>query len=573
MIVDKSKIVIAQFYTENVLYGPIAEEINKKYCEQHGYTYFVEKNTTKINAELRGRSPTWYKPKLIQDVIETLNPEYILFLDIDAVVVDFDQSIEQFIDTQYNLIFTEDYSNHSAVNAGVFLLKNCPWSHEFMNVWWYAGDLLKGGEVPELNLTPEDNRAVGFFKTRLWHDQSCLSILYKNIETVKNNIKIIEQHKLNWREPFSNNFIFHAFAFGHLPYRTLDTVRDKLFNKNSISTIPTPKKIKSSKKSKKIVIYHCYLINDWEDIVRKQLKRLKAAGLYDAADKLFITVIYNTEQNKKLFSKLIKSFDKFEVKFIEENAFEYEGIKKVHEIASTYENAKIFYFHTKGVSNKYRRIDKPDEISEIKVTGIKAWTAALEHFLIDNWKECVEKLDEYDSVGVTCNNGWHWGNFWWAHARYIKNNPAPIKGDRWYFEAWLHDNKQNQHTPKVYEFYKFKINPYRSILDKKFYDGTYAGKNSDLQIIEARYETFDIQVDEGRPPNDEIKYNDVTELIKLRYKTNKSLNGIHIINEAMGGDPLWGVYKQLRIRFRVKGFKEMHDIVFDENETTYFNLI
>ena len=58
-------IVVAQFYTSNVSYGPYAEAINKKYCDEKGYTYFCEKDNDKINSSLDTRAPTWYKPKLV----------------------------------------------------------------------------------------------------------------------------------------------------------------------------------------------------------------------------------------------------------------------------------------------------------------------------------------------------------------------------------------------------------------------------------------------------------------------------------------------------------------------------
>ena len=45
---DRNKIVVAQFYTSNVSYGQYAEAINKKYCDEKGYTYFCEKDNNKI---------------------------------------------------------------------------------------------------------------------------------------------------------------------------------------------------------------------------------------------------------------------------------------------------------------------------------------------------------------------------------------------------------------------------------------------------------------------------------------------------------------------------------------------
>ena len=231
-MIDKSKIVLAQFYTENVKYGNYTEEINRKYCEESGYTYIVEKNTKKIISGVEGRAVTWYKPKLILEILEQLNPEYILFLDIDAAVVDFSIPIEQFIDDGYDMVFTHDYSAHSRMNAGVFLLKNTPWVKAFLQQWWESANQFKGEDCIHLSIADENKKLVGYYKNGLWHDQTCLSLLYEQHKEVKEKIKLIDFHSLNWMQPFDGNFVYHGFAYGINEYRLLDKVHDKIFNGN-----------------------------------------------------------------------------------------------------------------------------------------------------------------------------------------------------------------------------------------------------------------------------------------------------------------------------------------------------
>ena len=97
------KIVVAQFYTDNVTYGDYARQINERYCQLNGYTYFVERETKKIKDRLEGRSWTWYKPHLISDAFEQ-HPDcdYVLFLDIDAIFSSDTRRIEEFINEQYS---------------------------------------------------------------------------------------------------------------------------------------------------------------------------------------------------------------------------------------------------------------------------------------------------------------------------------------------------------------------------------------------------------------------------------------------------------------------------------------
>jgi hypothetical protein len=160
---DRSKIVIAQFYTSNVSYGYYTEAVNKKYCEDKGYTYYCEKDDAKINNALEGRSPTWYKPKLIEDILEKYNPEYILFMDIDAVISNFNKDIEEFIDENYNLTFTEDMSNHSVINAGIFIIKNTEWSKNFLKIWWNSVQIFTGRDSKNIVIAEENLDKIGYF--------------------------------------------------------------------------------------------------------------------------------------------------------------------------------------------------------------------------------------------------------------------------------------------------------------------------------------------------------------------------------------------------------------------------
>ena len=227
---NKKNIVVAQFSTSNLSYSSFTEAINKKYCEEKGYTYFCEKDSYKIYAAIEKRAPTWYKPKLIEDVIDQYNPEYILFMDIDAVISDFNQNIEDFIDDNYNIIFTEDVGHHSAMNAGIFLMKNTEWSRNFLKTWWVSADNFTPEDSRDLSIMEQNFGFVGYFKQALWHDQTCLTILYENNEDIKNNISIISNKSLNHNEYGEGNFIFHAYAYGHVENRTLDLIYHKVFD-------------------------------------------------------------------------------------------------------------------------------------------------------------------------------------------------------------------------------------------------------------------------------------------------------------------------------------------------------
>lgn len=212
----KQKIVVVQYWTENLSYGKYTKAINEKYCYENEYIYHVETNTDKILKEVDDRAITWYKPKLINEVFNLYNPDYILFLDADAIVCDFSYKIENFIEKDINILCTEDYGP-SKINAGVFIMKNTKWTKDFLKKWWDICEIIDDGK----------------YKHGLWHDQTCFGLLMDKIPNIENNIKIIENHKLNGRvfkDNYHKNFIFHAFSYGELKNRTIDNAYYNLFN-------------------------------------------------------------------------------------------------------------------------------------------------------------------------------------------------------------------------------------------------------------------------------------------------------------------------------------------------------
>ena len=550
-MIDKSKIVIAQFYTENLKYGKYAEEINRKYCEEKGYTYIVEKNTEKIISEIEGRAFTWYKPKFILEVLEQLNPEYVLFLDIDAIVSDTNQQIEDFIDETYNIIFAQD-NGPSAMNAGVFLLKNTEWSKNFLKRWWESGDIFTPENSRNLPILEENFGKKGYFKHALWHDQTCLTILYEHDQDVKNNIKVISSRSFNHMKYNEGNFIFHAFCYGTAPNRTLDMIHKQIFSPVVIT------------KNINLIVYHIYCVGNYLEVVAQQLNRLKISGLYDWCDTLEITCI-NVDNDFTDVQALIKGLDKVNLTMTTNNWYEYEGIKKVWEYSQTY-NGKVLYFHTKGVSNTYNNLQERKE-SLRKKKGVGWWKEAMEYFVIDNYKECIQKLNEHDQCGLTMDGtcGWWWGNFWWSNLSWIRINEKPENSSRWYFEAWLNNHRK----PSIHEFYHFEFNPYYTELPSDIYFNPDAYTNSIIEVTNAFYGTLDEQQDEGRPIV-ERKVVDVTDKIKQNLILNHNRGFNIMVDNNIGGDPYYGVRKVLEIYFTIDG-KE-YILVADENRNLRFQI-
>lgn len=297
------------------------------------------------------------------------------------------------------------------------------------------------------------------------------------------------------------------------------------------------------------VVYHTFLINNWEEVVLKQLTRLKLSGLYDKSDIIWVTVNLNGVTEEK-FNSLVQDFPKLKIEFHVNNSAEFPGIRKVRELCGLHPDLKILYFHTKGVNNNYIRHDQP-KISEEKVANIQAWKECMEYFLIDNWEDCVSKLDEYDNVGVTCNNGWFWGNYWWSQPKHILKTREVDHWSRWSYEAWMNDYVEGPISN--YEYYKFLYNPYLTFIDEEWYKDPGKFKNQNIILHKAEYGTADFEIDEGYSESELGIRVDVTDIVQTFLdKFEKSKLDIPINNETFGVDPIFGSKKFLFVWFSLE---------------------
>lgn len=305
------------------------------------------------------------------------------------------------------------------------------------------------------------------------------------------------------------------------------------------------------------VVLHCFTINDWESKFTRQVKRLKLSGLYDQCDELyvFITDPSNTLQDHII--QLLQDYPKVILDYSNINYGEgYKALCKVDELGKSEIDYKILYFHTKGVYNKYKNFSTM-QVSKLKQKGVETWVDMMEYFLIDNWNKCVDLLNEYDNVGVSCNNDWWWGNFWWTSSKHIRKNKAfssYYAGSRWLSESWLHESNSDRSNIRKYEMYHFDYDPCYSYFPEYFYDGTDLS-TLEFTIVNAKYGYFAEQRDEGQPPPSKGEvYVDVTEKVIDNINSfNKNKISLYPMEDTCNYDPapdVNGLNKCLRITFK-----------------------
>lgn len=111
-------------------YAQLSIAINKLYCDKWGYDYkFFRHPVNKM-------PPYWLR---VFDLRALLNHDYdyIVYLDLDAIFYDQNRSIESVIENvgDYDIYVGKDIHPYRYVNSGAYIVKNSPFSHQFVNEW------------------------------------------------------------------------------------------------------------------------------------------------------------------------------------------------------------------------------------------------------------------------------------------------------------------------------------------------------------------------------------------------------------------------------------------------------
>ena len=166
------------------------------------------------------------------------------------------------------------------------------------------------------------------------------------------------------------------------------------------------------------IFFHVYLKNDFSHILLSKFKKFKASGLYEKANKIYLTLFGEIEQHQEFLSDLKDLYSKIEYVLITNKEFHNEAdtLNFMLKKAESYEkNTPMLYVHTKGASHTHPILKK----------NVNAWVRYLDLYTINKWEECLTGLEDNDAAGgFYVEDPKHFqGNFWWANSDYIKNLP------------------------------------------------------------------------------------------------------------------------------------------------------
>lgn len=183
-------------------------------------------------------------------------------------------------------------------------------------------------------------------------------------------------------------------------------------------------------------------LNHWRDIVLEQLAEMRDSGLIEAADQIHVTVLGSG--GVSWFERVLPNCV---IDYYSSNTLEFERpcLYSLKEWSKE-NDAKVLYLHNKGTTRTRSR------------GPVAAWRRMMQWFLVDNFRACLNLLEDYDAVG--CNvvdkgnalamdgedHRLHFsGNFWWANTAHVRRLPGlrddivDMRKDRayWLCERWV----------------------------------------------------------------------------------------------------------------------------------------
>lgn len=137
-------------------YNSLAAAINYEYCKRHSYDFIyyrpyldnkdhitlyncIDPNTKSV------RHASWSKLLSTQEALK-LEYDYVVYTDSDCIFKDLDHKVEDFIQTDRDVIFINNTPwGDDMPCAGFYICKVGPGAYQFLRVWW-------GQNTPEYNM-------------------------------------------------------------------------------------------------------------------------------------------------------------------------------------------------------------------------------------------------------------------------------------------------------------------------------------------------------------------------------------------------------------------------------------
>ena len=310
-----------------------------------------------------------------------------------------------------------------------------------------------------------------------WNDQVIMNYDNNSLRRIKND----DQYGIfEWNE---NELIIYWNHWGKEIFIKYD---DYTYTQNKYKFLKNSDDEYNIKYNVHIFIHIC-MLEGWKEIFLELLNKIKHSGLYDYAEIIHLGILGNTDNlTSDFFKTYIYNDSKIVIAYIVD-LYEIQSINYIKSYFSNDNNNNndnnetyILYIHTKGVRNAGNK----------KVT--ESWRNMMTYFLIENYKEILKNMNNFDSIGNNIVNlhdnnncfinpihALHYsGNYWWSKKShinklpYISINYNNMYDQRYKAENWILSNYPNmnigilfQDDTNTHPYHRYVFEYYRN---KKF---------------------------------------------------------------------------------------------------------
>ena len=135
----------------------------KSYCERHGYR-LVDSSPFLDNT----RPPSWSKIVAVRRLLiqEKENCDWVVWLDADTVIMNPSKKFEDFLPANHDFVVTKQ--KLVSYNAGAWIIKNTPWSIQFLDNWWNMDEFVR---VKGLSVSGDNDALFHYLTERMPADE------------------------------------------------------------------------------------------------------------------------------------------------------------------------------------------------------------------------------------------------------------------------------------------------------------------------------------------------------------------------------------------------------------------
>lgn len=163
-------LVLGEDYKKSV---ELCTQSQEAYALRHGYTRITDESVYDPN-----RPFAWSKISLLQKYFSQY--DFLVWMDADVLIMNPEIKFETFINMMKPDSFMFLGHDLNNLNTGIFVIKNCPLAHEFLEDVWNKTEYLN----------------------HVWWEQGAVIDLWKNSEKYKRHMDILEYRHINIMNAF-----------------------------------------------------------------------------------------------------------------------------------------------------------------------------------------------------------------------------------------------------------------------------------------------------------------------------------------------------------------------------------